>query len=408
LETAVNPEILSATDGEIYAVARPPTNLPSCGARLLQLVGSTAPSTTAFPNTKAVTGLTQDSRVGVQYAGTTAFVGVDLGLKLSDGTVYRATTPGGATAPWASAASIAADGTFFTFFFPPSPPALLAGVEVSINGMLAGPGARKAALQIGVQSETIGAAFSSPDTPPDSSGCAVAVTGDGSAAVPAPVNGIYAAFADSFTEATLFFGVAISTTFRSSGAILTAGLDPTAPQLSIPPDTPMFELAGNADAVIGRAKGPFTFRGVSHNQSLPFAAARAPGVFPTTGTKHYVLVASTAAIATVGSGANFFEAAPGQVTSATLDINFGESPIGTPNPFAGTARMSIQGTVAGFGFSAGADPNGTPFDMVYGPGVGYFGGIGAVTGANAEFAVIKYRSSIGTAPVQGAVLLQAQ
>jgi len=106
----------------------------------------------------------------------------------------------------------------------------------------------------------------------------------------------------------------------------------------------------------GGRKEPFTFRGVSHNQSLPFAAARAPGIFPTTGTKHYVLVASTAAIATAGSGANFFEAAPGQVTSATLDINFGENPIGTPNPFAGTARMSIQGTIAGFGFLRGGRP----------------------------------------------------
>jgi hypothetical protein len=413
METATNPQILTATNGESYAVAIPATGLPSCGARLLQLVASTKPTQSGTLETKVVTGLTADSKVGIQYSGTTAFIGVDLGLQLSDNTMVRATTIGGSAAPWASGASLAADKSFGVAFFPASPPALLTSATVSVNGILAGSGGRKAGVKIRIQgptfdAETIAAAFSAPDMPPDGSGCAVAVTGDGSAAVPAPANGIYAAFADTFTEATLFFGVAISTTFRSTGAVLTAGLDPTAPQLSIPPDTPMFELAGNADAVIGRAKGPFTFRGVNHNQSLPFAAARAPGVFPTSGTKHYVLVASTAAIATAGSGANFFEAAPGQVTSATLDINFGENPIGTPNPFAGTARISIQGTVAGLNFSAGSDPNGTPVDMVYGPSTGYFGGIGAVTGANAEFAVIKYQSSIGTAPIQGAVLLQAQ
>jgi hypothetical protein len=408
-----NGVILSADGGESYAVARRATGMPTCGARVLQLVGSTkAVANGVFPDPKSVTGLTADSSIGVQYAGSTAYVGYDLGFRLADNSVFRASTPGGSTAPWASGVASPATELISNSFFAPNPPPPLQGqipgvATVEMNSMLAGAGARKAALKVTIAGELIAAAFSAPDMPPDSSGCAVAVVGDGSTVVPAPTDGIYMVFADTFTEVGLNFGAAISATFRPSGAILTVG-DPATPLLSIPPDTPMFELAGNADAVIGRAKGPFTYRGVSHDQSLPFVASRAPGVFPTTGTRHYEMVASTAAIATSGSGASFFEAVPGQVTSATLDIHFGESPFGTPNPFEGTAHMNIQGNIAGVGFVAGVAPDGTPFDIRYGRDSGLLSGVGAITGANAEFAVIKFTTSIGSAPVQGAVLLQAQ
>jgi len=138
-----------------------------------------------------VTALTADSKVGIQYTGTTAFIGLDLGLQLSDGTVFRTGTPGGSAVPWGSGVSIATDKSFGASFFASTPPALLSSVIVSANGILAGSGGRKAAVKIRIQgptfdAETVAAAFSAPDTAPDSSGCAVAVTGDGSAAVPAP------------------------------------------------------------------------------------------------------------------------------------------------------------------------------------------------------------------------------
>jgi hypothetical protein len=410
METATNPQILTSTNGESYAV----------GARLLQLVASTKPTQSGALETKTVTALTANSKVGIQYTGTTAFIGLDLGLQLSDSTVFRATTAGGSATPWASGISLAADKSFGTFFFPSTPPALLSSVTVSVNGTLAGSGGRKTAVKIRIQgstfdAETFAAAFSAPDMPPDPSGCAVVVTGDGSLVASPPPDGSYVALAGvTDGSAPLFLGSPLLTSFRPSGAVLTSGLDPNSPQLSIPPDTPMFELAGNGSAVIGRAKGPFTLRGTDYNRSLPFAAAAAPGVFPTSGTRHYVLVASTAAIATIGTGPNFFEGAPGQVTSATLDINFEEFPLGTPNQFSGSARVSIQGTVAGVGFQASnpQDSLGGISDFVYFPSGATFGNggniVGAVTGANAEFAVVRFVSSIGVAPVQGALLLQAQ
>jgi len=104
---------------------------------------------------------------------------------------------------------------------------------------------------------------------------------------------------------------------------------------------------------------------------------------------------------------SFLEFAPGQVTSATLDVNFGEFPLGTPSPFYGSARISIQGTIAGLDFTAGLDPNGTPVDILYSRDNGTFGE-GAVSGPNTEFAVFRFQTSIGSAPVQGAVLLKAQ
>jgi hypothetical protein len=195
-------------------------------------------------------------------------------------------------------------------------------------------------------------------------------------------------------------GAPILASFRATGA-LTAAVP-----LTIPVDTPMFELAGNAFAAIGRAKGAFTLRGVNYNRSLPYAVAQTPGIFPTTETRRYVLVASSAAIATVRSGATDFELPPGHVTNATLDISFGEYPAGTANPWYGSARVSAEGSVEGINFS------GSSGDLRYGRNTGAFGDFGnvegAVSGPNAEFAVVRYQFGVGPAPVQGVLLLQAQ
>lgn len=415
----LNTAILGASQGIPYAVARPATSLPPCGIRSLQLVGATLPTQTAGPGTKPVTGLTADSSIGVQYAGATAYLGLDIGLRMADGTVFRVRTTGGSTAPWASGMSTAPDRSFSTFFYAPAPPSQLPGLHIDANGMLAGVGGRKAAVKLLVYSTTVdamtfAAAFSGPDAPPDKAGCAVSTPGDGSAIVPPPVDGMYSVFAGTDSAVPLYMGVSMPASFSGAGAILTAGFVINEPQLIIPNGTPMFELAGNADAVIGRAKGAFRLRGVDYNQSLPFAVARAPGVFPSTGTRRYVLVASSATIATVRSGASIFELPPGHVINATLDINFGEFPLGTASQWYGSVRYSIEGSVAGanFGISNPLDSTGAISDGIYYRGGGTFGSSGfvegAVSGPNAEFAVARYQSRIGSAHVQGVLFLQAQ
>ena len=404
LNTATNPQIYSASQGIPYAVARPATDLPLCGIRLLQLAGATLPTQTAGPGIKPVTGLTADSSIGVQYTGATAYLGLDIGLQMADGSVSRVRTTGGSAAPWANGMSTAPDQSFSTFFFAPAPPQL-PGLEINVNGMLAGAGGRKAAIKLQIYSTavdamTFAAAFSGSDTPPDNSGCAVSSPGDGSAIVPPPADGTYSVFAGTDSSNSLYMGAPFTASFRATGA-LTAALS-----LTIPVDTPIFELAGNAYAAIGRAKGPFTLRGVNYNRSLPYAVAQAPGIFPTTGTRRYVLVASSAAIATVRSGSTDFELPPGQVTNATLDISFGEYPAGTASPWYGSARVLVEGSVEGFNFSVSSG------DLRYGRSTGAFGDFGnvegAVSGPNAEFAVVRYLSGIGSAPVQGVLFLQAQ
>ncbi len=409
--TPTSPQILSASQGIPYAVARPATSLPPCGIRLLQLVGATLPTQTAGPGTKPVTGLTADSSVGVQYVGATSYLGLDIGLQMADGTVFRVSTSGGSAAPWASGLSTAPDQSFSTFFLAAAPPTQLPGLQIDANGMLASAGGRKAAVKLQIYSTavdamTLAAAFSGPDTPPDNFGCAVSAPGDNSAIVPPPADGTYSVFAETDSSNFLYRGAPFLASFTAAGALTAAGFSLAQPQLTIPLDTPMFELAGNAYAAIGRAKGAFTLSGVNYNRSLPYAVAQAPGIFPVTGARRYVLVASSAAIATVRSGATDFELPPGHVTNATLDISFGEYPAGTASPWYGSARVLIEGSVGGIDFSISSG------DLTYARDRGTFGNFGyldgAVSGPNAEFAVVRYLSGVGSAPVQGVLFLQAQ
>jgi hypothetical protein len=414
LEGATNPQILTASQGTAYALGRPATGVPSCGIRLAALVGSTLPTQTAGPGVKPVTGLTRSSRIAVQYFGGTAYVGLDIGLQMADGSVFQATTSGGVSAPWASGASTGADGSFSVSFMPAGPPAQLPELRIDVNGLLAGAGGRKVVgkLRIGspnVDAMMLAAAFSAPDTKPDTSGCATSSTGDGSAISPAPVDGTYAVFAG--VDSPVWMGVPLFTSFRSSGAILTAGLSGGPPVLTIPSDTPTFELAGNADVAIGRAMGPFTLWGVNYVRSLPFAAAKAPGVFPTSGSRRYTMVSSSAVIAAISAGGTVSELT-GQISSATVDIHFGENPPGTANPWYGSVLYSIQGSVGGtpFTLTNPRDSTGGVSPLTYFRDVAAFSGSGiegAVSGANAQFAVLRFQSGIGGVPLQGVLFLQA-
>src|SRR4051812_22189752 len=82
LDTLVNPQILSASNGRVYALGRPATGLPSCGIRVAPLVASTSPIQTAGTGLKPVVGLAPDSRLAVQYFGATANIGFDIGLQM--------------------------------------------------------------------------------------------------------------------------------------------------------------------------------------------------------------------------------------------------------------------------------------------------------------------------------------
>ena len=416
LDGATNPQVLSASQGTAYALGRPATGVPSCGIRLAALVGSTLPTQTAGPGVKTVTGLTRSSRIAVQYFGAKAYVGLDIGLQMADGSVFQATTTGGLSAPWASGASTGANGSFSMFFLQAGPPGQLPELQIDMNGLLAGAGGRKVVVKLRIRSPdvdamTLAAAFSAPDTAPDTSGCATSSTGDGSAISPAPVDGTYAVFAGLDSSSSLWMGVPLLTSFRPSGAILTAGLFPGQPQLTIPSDTPMFELAGNAEVAIGRAMGPFTLRGVNYARSLPFAAAKAPGVFPTSGSRRYTVVSSSAVIAAVSAGGTVRELT-GQISNATVDIYFGENPPGTANPWYGSVLYSIQGTVGGtqFTLTNPRDSTGGVSPLTYFRDGAAFSGSeveGAVSGANAQFAVLRFQFGIGGVPIQGVLLLQA-
>jgi hypothetical protein len=414
LEGATNPQILSASQGTAYALGRPATGVPSCGIRLAALVGSTLPTQTAGPGVRPVIGLTRTSRIAVQYFGGTAYAGLDIGLQMADGSVFQATTTGGVSAPWASGAPTGADGSFSVSFTPAGPPAQLPDLRIDVNGLLAGAGGRKVVVKLRIGSSnvdamTLAAAFSAPDTAPDTSGCATSSPGDGSAISPAPVDGTYAVFAGA--DSPVWMGVPLFTSFRSSGAILTAGLSGGPPVLTIPSDTPTFELAGNADVAIGRAMGPFTLWGVNYARSLPFAAAKAPGVFPTSGSRRYTVVSSSAVIAAISAGGTVSELT-GQISNATVDIHFGENPPGTANPFYGSVLYSIEGSVGGTSFmlTTPRDSTGGVSPLTYFRDGATFSGNGiegAVSGANAQFAVLRFQSGIGGVPIQGVLLLQA-
>lgn len=422
LDTLVNPQVLSAESGVSYAVAAPATNSPTCGSRTLSLVGSTMPIRTFGPGDKPVVGLTADSRMGVQYAGASAFVGFDIGLQLSDGSVFRVSTPGGATSPWRSHISTNAQQSFSIAITPLSSPPLLPGLSVYANGVLAGAGGGKASLIIQIYlspigPETLAAAFSS-DSAPGTDGCAVSSPGDGTAIVPPPTDGAYFAFAGTDNTNTLFGTTPLPVTaFSANGSLLKSGFDVNQPILNIPAGTPAIELAGNAYATIGRIQGPFKLNGIDYNRSLPYAIAQPPGTLLTTGTRRYALRSSSSVIATFNSAGALFEI-QGQIARATLDINFGENPSGTPNSPFGSARVLIEGSVGGTNFSISnpVDTSGMVSDYFYNQDTGAFCSCGAppnyiqgvVSGSNAEYAVLRYTTTVNDYLIQGVLLLQSQ
>lgn len=417
LEQLASPQILAPDNGVVYAVALPATELPACGVRTLPHVASTAPTQTAGLGFKPVTGLTADSAISVQYTGNGALVAFDIGLRFTDNSTVRVVSTGGISAPWASGIQTDGNRAFNFSITPAAAPPQLPGLRLDANGILAGTGGRKVSAKLRIYSTqvdamTLAAAFSGPNTV-DTGGCATGAPGDGSTIDPPLADGTYWTLAGTDSTDSLYRGVPLLATISPSGSLLTAGHSGQLPQLSIPAATPTFELFGNAYAAIGRARGPFTLRGNAHDRSLPFAVAQAATTLPTTGIRSYVMVAASAAIAVTQVGGVITELPAGHVSAATVDVNFGESPWGTASPFYGSVRYSISGSVSGasFEFSTPIGSGGQPVDAVYYRDSGTFsdfGVEGALSGPNGEFMILRFHRAIGSAPVQGVLLLQAE
>ena len=392
-----------------YAVARAATNVPTCGVRRLQLVAMTLLPQVAQAGSDTATapGLTADSSVSFQYAGD-ALVGFDIGVRAADGSVLRFRSTGGIDAPWAS--NIRLSDLAKT---PVSVRDATAGnFSIGIQGLASGNGENKLVLKISPSSNLLdgtefAAAFGAPTAGVDQSGCAAAVGEPGTAIDPAPANGKYEVLLglEPGTTAATVLGDQVG--FRARGELSSAV------NLQVGATTPVYELAGTADASIGRIDAPYTIGVANYSNSLPYAVARAGATVPTSGRRHYVLVASTSVVPLLAGATG--ELPAGRVQAASLDVYFGEDPIGNPSQTTGTATFSLSGSVGGVPFAINqlGDP-GVPVPVRFNRGDTLFidqdhyrfrGAFAAPTG---DYAVVGFTVRVAGLPTGGTLLFRAQ
>jgi hypothetical protein len=392
-----------------YALARPVSAVPSCGNRRLALVANTLPTvmSDSAGATAVAKGLTADSSVTFQYAGK-ILAGFDIGVVGPDGSVTRFTSQGGLAAPWASLVQIDPQAASEASTVLQSGGTGSAGSwALGLKGLASGSGAAKfvARLSLGpaFAPTEFAAAFVAP-AGVDTSGCASASGDPGAAIDPPPANGSYFVFS-GINDVVTYRGAPVDTAFRTRGELATAS------PLQVGSNTPIYELAGNADASIGRIDGDFTLAGAAYHRSMPYAVAREGAVIPATGTRHYALVASTlvAAEVTPSSTAGLVL---GKVQSASLDINFGEYPVGTSSPYYGTASLRVTGSAAGIPFSiASVSDNSLPSDSIFardGARFGDFTYSGALAAPRGDYATVRFQATAGPVPVTGTLLFRAQ
>lgn len=346
-------ELLPKNGGRSYALGRPATQLPSCGKRIFHL----AKSTLGFP---AITGLSADSTMSVQFSGSQYYVGYDIGFILHDGSVTRITSPGGVANPWVNAAIIYPD-------FKITPPTVSSTLtnqglnNFSIDGLLSGVGGKKIALQIELNfqasSDNIAAAFTDEGAALDTSSCGAVSQADDSAISPAPITGAYAFVAQPVNSSLAIQGSYVY--FNQRGAITkvqdyvaTNPPESAIDRLLSPSDVSYSNLVGNQDASVGLMRGTFNLFGTPLLQTIPYAVSKIGTNLPSTGSRQYVLKSATP----VFGISNDSYAAPvqitsGQVDTATLSVVFGENPIGTPNNFYGSVRVNIHVNMAGQSFN---------------------------------------------------------
>jgi hypothetical protein len=332
-------------------------------------------------------------------------VGFDIGVRTADGKIVRFRTTGGIDTPWASHIRLSN-----LAWMPVSVDAATpADLGMTVQGLASGNGGNKLVLNIALSSSQLNqtelaAAFSAPTAGVDQSGCAAAVGDAGTAIDPAPANGSYEVLVgkDPAVVASVFGD---QVTFRARGELSSAV------NLQVGATTPIYELAGTADASIGRIDGPYTLGVTNYSNSLPYAVARRGAAMPTSGRRHYVLVASTSVVPLLSGLTG--ELPAGQVQSAKLDVDFDDYPIGTPSQWYGTAAFSVSGNVGGvpFAITAPGDPAG-PAVTRFNKGDTTFADPwqfkGAFAGPGGDYAVVAFTVLVGGHPAAGTLLFRAQ
>ncbi len=404
--TVTTPDILS-TDGWSYAAARATSQIPACGLRKLTLAGSTQVLFTPLStgDTGPALTLTPDSALAALYLGYVQ-TGVDIGLQTAAGEVVRLQSIGGLAHPELAGLQMAAENEVYLSV--PVSALFPAGATATLTTRPAGAGARKAAALLKVRTAggsiySAALAFVGPDTAPDAQGC-VQPGAPGAGISPKPAAGSYFVFLDQGDE-HLYMGVPKNVvTFGTAGELTSADVWQFA--------GPAYDLAGNADASIGR----ITFStgnaaaGTQVTRSQPYAVVRPGATPPTSGSAVYQLVAATAVTAERGSGEA--QLPPGVLDSASVTVYFDQSPIGTTSPFYGTARFSVAGRFAGMPFGTAvtaAQGFGNVDVRVTGQVISDFNrASGAFSGPTGEYLAVLYQDGVAGIPIRVALLLKRQ
>lgn len=383
-----------------YAVARPPTSVPVCGLRRLALVANTdlALLSESAGLQRLAVGLTADSMVGLLYLGD-VYLGADIGVRLADNSIVRFRSPGGVGAPWETVRPVGInDGVLL---YPVAPAGALVNQTMSIQALVSGTGATKAAVRLnlgGLNDPTSAAAvFIASAGAPEATGCAMpGAAGPGIS--PHPVDGDVYVFLHVDSNDT-YRGAPVSATFGTSGELTSAR--------SASISGPVYELAGNADASIGRVMATAFSGQTQVLRSEPYAVVRPGATVPSAGTVIYDLVGATSAV--IDRGGSGAEIPPGTVTGATLQITYGEYPLGTPNQFYGTALLHVTGTVGDVAFSVTGDLNNpsVPLDgRALGEAFAGNGFAGAVSAPSGDYAAVEFQTGAGSLPVNGTLLFK--
>lgn len=398
-------------EGEDYVVARPATQLPSCGLLTLAPVASAPPlmwngGSHVGPKVPSFTGLSPDSRIAVQYIGGVAHLGVDIGLLLTGGGTQQFTSQGGLSAPWSSGFKVDANGRF-RIGFSDAP-------GLQIVGVLSGAGGHKVILRAQLTNTVYPVTeqvqvFNAPDAQIDKTGCATSAgsTGQG-VSLPLPVSGAgYVLWSPGISTT----GGQFTVNFGAQGQLVSANraTDAGSTTLTIPNGTPTYDLAGNADAVIGRAGGDF-LAGQAGQAFVPYFVGKPTAALPTIGSRHYQLVASTGVVSDLSNAAGS-ELALGQVSSAVADISFDQSfPPGSipPTMLQAVVGVTIKGTLGGLPFTV-TNPVGQGLFILRRPDSIIDDGpvFGVIAGGNAQYVALVFRVNVGGVGASGAVLLRA-
>jgi hypothetical protein len=385
-----------------YAVAAEPKAIPLCGRRRLALVANTEPTLLSISSgvQAQFVGLTPDSAIGLQYLGQ-VFLAADIGVRLVDGSVVRFRTTTGPETPWASGRPIDL-GESGILLGPVGPAGPLTNQAMTLASLVSGNGANKLAVRVRIGPSNdpteATAVFIAQEGVPDTSACSM-VGPPGPGISPNPSDGeqnVFLSFDHVYYYA--YRGAPEQTTFGAAGE-----LKSTLSQLTI--SGPAYELAGNADASIGRVTVTGPIANTQGSRSTPYAVVRPGATVPNSGTVTYDLVAATGVV--VESGGSGAELSPGQVSSASLEVTYGQDPNGYQ---AGTARLRVTGSVDGVGFALTGDPNdpSAPAQAVaYGPNF-QLGDvfIGAVSAPSGEYAAVNFHApTAGSATTVGGALL---